>query len=92
MYPNILTEHQRAKDVPVTKGTTIYIAGFDTFVTERDSTTFEILWDFFRRQYPESEASREDVLRCFSKMDKDCAPRKVQEITPLICFGHVLYY
>lgn len=92
MFPDALKESERAKDGPVKKGTTVYIAGFDTFVLDKDSNVHEILWGFFKKEFPESTAQRVDVLKRFSDIPVEHVPPEMRSLGEMIQFGHVLYY
>jgi hypothetical protein len=71
------------KDRPIKAGTVVNVAGFENFTVHSDSTTHKVLLSFFRRQYPESEATDDTVLHCLSEMDVG---------GKFWTFGHTFYY
>lgn len=87
MYPHILRLEERITDYPVEKKTQIYVAGFEIFETKEDSTLYEVLWEFYCREFPNLKAKKEDVLACFYSMNH----KEVLLHSDVLCFGHVLY-
>lgn len=80
MYPDPVCG---IENISVPTGTVIEVAGFKPFVVEHDSTTHQVLLDFFRRQHPTSDATDDVVLRCLGEMEKTPEKRT---------FSHSFYY
>lgn len=86
-----MSGHKQPDNDALPKGTTVYIAGFDTFETERDTTVHDMLVDFHEREYPDEPREREWIISNIFPGSIDDAPKEVRRKKKVLCFGHMLY-
>jgi hypothetical protein len=87
---NMSTLTQPANDA-LSKGTNVYIAGFDMFKIEQDTNVHDMLVAFHKREYPGEPRDREWVISKFHPGDIRDAPDEVRRVDSVLCFGHLLY-
>ncbi len=75
----------------LSKGTNVYIAGFDMFKIEHDTTVHDMLVAFHEREYPDEPREREWITSNFHPGSIDDAPYEVRHVRGVLCFGHFLY-